>query len=101
MSFESANEFYQRLATDDEFRNQLENVSSDDRMTTIQAAGYDFTREEWETVVNGAISSIQAEGELSEADLETVAGGLRIFPMYGGPTIPRPFPFPFPFPKSL
>ncbi|MHC5724944.1 MAG: Nif11-like leader peptide family natural product precursor [Nostoc sp.] len=75
MSIESAREFYQKVSTDEAFANQLRNADSDDqRRATIRAAGYDFTPEEWGTVVDQIKQS--NDPELSESQLEAVTGGV-------------------------
>ncbi len=80
MSIESAREFYERVATDKAFKEQLQNATSDDeRRASIRAAGYDFTPEEWEVVID-QLTEIN-DRELSEAELETVAGGVLPLPV--------------------
>ena len=90
MSIESARAFYQKVSTDEAFANQLRNADSpDQRRATIQAAGYDFTPEEWETVVDQIKQS--NDQELSESQLEAVSGGIMAQAMYGivvSPVIP-------------
>jgi predicted ribosomally synthesized peptide with nif11-like leader len=94
MSIESARSFYERVATDEAFKEQLQNAASDDeRRASIRAAGYDFTPEDWGAVV-AQLREIN-DRELSDAELETVAGGiLPIVPVYG-PVFPPEFPWPF------
>ncbi|MEH2326478.1 MAG: Nif11-like leader peptide family natural product precursor [Nostoc sp.] len=83
MSTESARAFYQKVSTDEAFANQLRNADSDDqRFATIQAAGYDFTPEEWATVVDQIKQS--NDQELSESQLEAVSGGLTTLPLGDG-----------------
>ena len=92
MSVESARAFYERMITDEAFRTQQQSAASDDeRREIIQAAGYNFTPEEWEAAV--AQISESSEGELSDAELTAVSGGVSlpgwppkwppVFPMYG------------------
>ncbi|MEH1870145.1 Nif11-like leader peptide family natural product precursor [Nostoc sp.] len=77
MSIESARAFYQKVSTDEAFANQLRNADSDEqRRATIQAAGYDFTPEEWASVVDQIKQSNNQE--LSESQLEAVSGGLTL-----------------------
>ena len=77
MSIESAKAFYQKVTTDEAFANKLRNSASDDqRRATIRAAGYDFTPEEWGTVVDQIKQS--NDTELSESQLEAVTGGATI-----------------------
>jgi predicted ribosomally synthesized peptide with nif11-like leader len=71
MSTESAKALYSRLITDEGFRAQLEKaVNDEERQQILQAAGYEFTPEEWKA------ASVTPQGELSEEQLETVAGGI-------------------------
>jgi predicted ribosomally synthesized peptide with nif11-like leader len=71
MSIDSAKAFAERLATDEVFRNQVRGAKSDEeRQALVQAAGYSFTPEEWQSVAS----------ELSEQELEAVAGGVYLEP---------------------
>ena len=70
MSIESAKAFAERMTTDDAFRIQLQEASSDEeRQVLVKVAGYNFTQEEWETI----------RSELNEQQLEAVAGGVQDF----------------------
>lgn len=88
MSVESASAFYQRVTTDEVFRTQLQNTASEERTAIIQAAGYNFTPEEWETATAQILETATGDRELSETDLEAIAGGIAIYPKYGGPLPP-------------
>lgn len=81
MSIENARNFYQRITTDEAFLNQLQSVASEERTTMIQAAGYNFTTEEWNTVVSQVSAAVERSDELDETELETVAGGAFINPI--------------------
>jgi len=99
MSVESAKAFYERILTDEDFRIQHRNAANDDeRREMVLAAGYNFTPEEWEIVTTQLQTSNSAGGELSDAQLEAVSGGmptpLPMFPMYGGPSPLDPSTFP-------
>jgi predicted ribosomally synthesized peptide with nif11-like leader len=98
MSVESAKAFYERLMTDEEFRNQHRNAASDEaRRSMVLDAGYDFTPEEWDAAMLQLAEAAESElnaNELSEADLASVSGGVLmrfpfpikppiVFPMYG------------------
>jgi predicted ribosomally synthesized peptide with nif11-like leader len=79
MSVESARAFYERVATDEVFQKQLRNAASDDkRLEIVRAAGYSFTPRQWESVL--AQISKSDDGQLSDADLEAIAGGLKAVP---------------------
>lgn len=89
MSIKSAKAFYSRLTTDETFRTQLEQtVRDEERRQILQAAGYEFTREEWETTMAQLQASNSADGELNNAELQAVSGGIGI----GGSCLPIPFP---------
>ncbi|MHC5610576.1 MAG: Nif11-like leader peptide family RiPP precursor [Nostoc sp.] len=87
MSIESAKTFYQRVTTDEAFRTQVESYSIEERGFFLHAAGYDFIEEEWETTTAEMLEANSTE-ELNEAELEAIAGGIKIchrgpIPMYG------------------
>lgn len=76
MSIESAKAFYSRMTTDEAFRTQLEQAASKEkRQQIIQAAGYEFTSEEWQAAT-AQIHESKADSELGEAQLEAVSGGV-------------------------
>jgi predicted ribosomally synthesized peptide with nif11-like leader len=79
MSVESAKAFYTRLQTDEAFRHQYRHASTDEaRQAFIQASDYDFTTQDWHTVIHQAQQ--ETAGSLSEEELESVAGGIMILP---------------------
>jgi predicted ribosomally synthesized peptide with nif11-like leader len=68
MSEKSAKDFLKRMSTDDAFRAKIEKAQTDaDRKKIVKGEGYDFTKEE--------LKSAGKSAELSEKELETVAGG--------------------------
>ncbi len=92
MSVESARAFYERMITDEAFRTQHHRAATDDeRREIVLAAGYNFTPEEWEAALTQISES--SNGELSDAELTAVSGGVSlpdwswegppVFPMYG------------------
>ncbi len=82
MSIESAKAFYSRMTTDETFRSQVEQAASkEERQQILQAAGYDFTPEEWKAAT-AQIQESKADSELSEAQLEAVSGGVAAQAMY-------------------
>ncbi len=83
MSVESASAFYQQVTTDEAFRTQLQNTASEERTAIIQAAGYDFTPEEWEAATSHILETTETDKELNDAELEAIAGGRIFLPMYG------------------
>ena len=69
MSVESAKNFLKKFAKDDDFRAQLEKAADlEARQVIAKAAGFDFTKAELHECVS-------ANSELSDDDLENVAGG--------------------------
>ena len=69
MSLESAKAFLKKVGEDEEFKKLLEKAENDDeRQKIVREAGFDFTKEELKEVISGS-------GELSDKDLEKVAGG--------------------------
>ncbi len=103
MSLQNVKTFYERLATDEAFRTQLEAVKSKEECRQIvKNAGYDFTQEEFEEYTAQLLESSSNNDEikdLDEKELEAVFGGAlsivykdidKIFlPMYG---MPWPWP---------
>ncbi|MBD2299685.1 Nif11-like leader peptide family natural product precursor [Nostoc sp. FACHB-87] len=94
MSIQDAQAFYSRMKTDDAFLDQVENAASpENRLEIIQSAGYDFSAEEFNTVL--AQNAQPEAGELSEAELLQVSGGIRfaspglVRPLYGVGIPPR------------
>ncbi|BDI19763.1 hypothetical protein ANSO36C_55650 [Nostoc cf. commune SO-36] len=83
MSVESAQAFYERIATDELLQKQLQNAVSDEqRLEIILAGGYSFTLPEWEAV----LAKISKSGDsISDAELDAIAGGLKVVP-YQPPT---------------
>ena len=70
MSIESAKEFLKKLAKDEVFRKSLENASSDEeRKKIVKDTGFYFTKDDLEEL------AAQVSGELSDGELEQVAGG--------------------------
>jgi predicted ribosomally synthesized peptide with nif11-like leader len=66
MSIESAKAFLERVKNDEDFRKELgEQASAEERMKFVKAQGFDFTKEE--------INSLNKE--LSDEELDAVAGG--------------------------
>jgi predicted ribosomally synthesized peptide with nif11-like leader len=100
MSVESAKAFYTRLQTDEAFRNQYQHASTNEaRQAFIQASDYDFTTQDWHTVIHQAQQ--ETVGSLSDEELESVAGGMR--PPITGPITTLPLPIsqtPFIYPSS-
>lgn len=93
MSIENAQAFYSRMKTDDAFLDQVENAASPEvRLEIIQAAGYDFNEEEFNTVL--AQNAQPEDAELSEAELLQVSGGIFSAPrraLYGVGIPPRTY----------
>ncbi|MBD2451312.1 Nif11-like leader peptide family natural product precursor [Nostoc sp. FACHB-152] len=94
MAVENVKDFYIRLANDESFRNQMQQVKSKDECSQlVKAFGFDFTPAEFEEYTTQLLGSVDDEGELKDLDeqeLEAVFGGasslvekIRIQPLYG------------------
>ena len=71
MSVENAKAFLSRVASDEAFKKSLENAPNEEaRKAIVKEAGYDFTKAEMESLL-----AADGEGELSDEELEAVAGG--------------------------
>jgi predicted ribosomally synthesized peptide with nif11-like leader len=83
MSLENVRAFYQRLADDETFRNQIRNVESKEECSKIvKAAGFNFTAQEYEEYTAQLLDSDSNDNELkdlSEQELEAVFGGAVSF----------------------
>lgn len=79
MSLTNVKAFYQRLANDEAFRSQIQNVKSKEECSQIvRAAGYNFTQQEYEEYTAQLLDSDSNDNELkdlSEQELEAVFGG--------------------------
>ena len=76
MSIESAKAFLERMKNDEEFRDSVgESDTAEERQEYVKKAGFGFTMEEIATV----------KDELSDDDLEQVAGGGSGFCLPGHP----------------
>jgi predicted ribosomally synthesized peptide with nif11-like leader len=72
MSAEGATALYERVSSDEEFRARLEAADTpDDKRRIVTEAGYDVSRDDLATVRN-----LAGVSELSDEDLEKVAGGM-------------------------
>jgi predicted ribosomally synthesized peptide with nif11-like leader len=82
MSIENVKAFYARLANDEAFRTQIQDVSNKDECSQIvKAAGYDFTSQELEEYTAYLLELGTNESEfrdLNEKELEAVFGGGNI-----------------------
>lgn len=88
MSLAHAKAFLRRVATDKAFADQLNAAREEERAKIATQAGYQFFQEEYEQ----AAEEFLASRELSDEELEGVAGGLGtgvsvIRPMYGLPSL--------------
>ncbi len=76
MSIDSAKAFYSKVNTDAAFRAELEQATSkEERRQIIQAAGYEFTQEDWSAATAQIQESKSPAGELSDEELAAVSGG--------------------------
>jgi predicted ribosomally synthesized peptide with nif11-like leader len=70
MSKESLEKFAHKLEQDQEWGNQFGDLNTEEIVARAGGEGFDFTAEEFD-----AATTEVADGELSEDDLENVAGG--------------------------
>ncbi len=76
MSIESAREFADKMKEDEEFRNSFMAAGNQETaMKMVKDKGYDFTIEEISQVRHEYKVEAGNQGELSDKDLEQVAGG--------------------------
>ncbi|MDZ7952363.1 Nif11-like leader peptide family natural product precursor [Nostoc sp. DedQUE09] len=76
MSIQDAKAFFNAVLTNDNFRSQLQSSkTNEERAVAIRAAGYSFTPEESQQLLNQIIEAAAIDSGLSEAELEAVAGG--------------------------
>ena len=70
MSVESAKAFSEKFSADEAFRKIFEDAADDEaKKKAASDAGFEFTKDEIKTVLS------EKKGQLSEAELESVAGG--------------------------
>ena len=82
---------FEELSRNEEFKSKLENAQSVSELVEIlREYGIETTEEELEAAYAAQ------EGELSEENLEDVAGGCIWFPR-----LPFPIPFPRPIPRPM
>jgi predicted ribosomally synthesized peptide with nif11-like leader len=75
MSLQSARDFLERIDSDHALRERLEAAPNlESRWKIIQAAGIDFTREEFEQVVEEMMA--QSSQDLTSEDLDEISGGV-------------------------
>ncbi len=71
MSVQSAKDFVAKIHGDKSLEDSLESAANDDARKKIAAdSGFDFTRDEMREAL-----SVQGGRQLSDSDLDTVAGG--------------------------
>jgi predicted ribosomally synthesized peptide with nif11-like leader len=99
MSLANVKAFYEKLANDEAFRNQIQNVKNKEECSKIvKTAGYNFTQQEYEEYTAQLLDSDSNDNELkdlNEQELEAVFGGAtslisdRRFHLMYGVVIPR------------
>jgi predicted ribosomally synthesized peptide with nif11-like leader len=95
MSLKNVELFYKRLSIDKVFSAKIQGVSKEECRQIVQAAGYDFTQQEFEDYT----AKMLKEQEMQSADekeLEAIVGGINGFiikpivrPLYGVITPPN------------
>jgi predicted ribosomally synthesized peptide with nif11-like leader len=82
MSLANVKAFYQRLADDEAFRNQIHDVKNKEECSRIvKTAGYNFTQQEYEEYTAQLLESDSNDNELkdlSEQELEAIFGGASL-----------------------
>nr|AVH79580.1 Nif11-type precursor [Nostoc sp. PCC 9448] len=80
MSLDNVRAFYERLATDEAFRTQIQGLESKEAgLEILQNTGYIFTVEEFEEYTANILETDVAETglrDLDEKELEAVFGGV-------------------------
>lgn len=80
MSLENVKAFYDRMATDEDFRNQIQTVTSrEDCQRIVLKESYIFTEQEFEEYTAQLLDQDAAESQLKDLDekeLEVVVGGV-------------------------
>ena len=79
MSKESLQKFAQKFEENSEWGNQFTELSTEELVAKANGEGFDFTVEEWDSATQES-----ADGELSEDDLENVAGGFGMGRVFTG-----------------
>lgn len=88
MSIESAREFYQKVSSDESFRTRIMNTPFTQRAEMVVAEGYTFHQEEWDLVTSEiSMPTSENEQEMSDEELELVAGGRTNVALYGLPRL--------------
>lgn len=86
MSLEQVKGFYQKLATDETFRTQIQGVKNKEECSQIvKTAGFTFTQQEFEEYTTQILEADPSESELqdlNDKELEAVFGGLKTLPPY-------------------
>ena len=72
MSVQDAFRFVKKMYEDEEFRKHVVEVSDADRPGFVKASGFDFTKQELQTVYDAAA------GRLSDEDLEQASAGVDL-----------------------
>lgn len=79
MSLEQTKAFYQRIATDETFRTQFQEIESQEQFYHLaKTEGYDFTKQEFEDYTCQLLESENLDDEvkdLNEQELASVLGG--------------------------
>lgn len=111
MSKEAVKQFFAKISDDDNLQQELVSILQADinhREETAKLAreyGFDITAEELSEEVKQRqeeFAQRQESGELSEEELESVAGGLSLPGTFSFPSpIPGTFPFPTPGPNPI
>ena len=84
MSMQTVRAFWQKAKQDPALQSKIAAIQAKERQATVAAvvklaaeAGFVFTAQEYDAAVKEELARQHAAGELSEAELESVAGGGR------------------------
>jgi predicted ribosomally synthesized peptide with nif11-like leader len=77
MSMESARRFCERVQQDRQFADSLKAANTEMEIAElVLGAGFDFTMDELDQVLKASLSTPSMERELSETEMQAVAGGM-------------------------
>jgi predicted ribosomally synthesized peptide with nif11-like leader len=93
MSLKNVGAFYERLSSDSEFRNKIEQIQSKNECSQfVKSSGYHFTRLEFEQYTSqilGVDSTDSQIQSLEEKELASILGGFSNMLIYGSVEIPE------------
>ena len=86
MSLEQTKAFYQRIASDETFRSQFQNLESHEEFYNLaKQADYEFSEQEFETYTHQLLEAESLEDaiqDLNEEELVSILGGFSSRPIF-------------------